>query len=643
VFITNADWTDVHGLEERDIVVNGISVNGIKAEATAAQQEQLIALGYDIEIITPDITGVYEHNSRTLSTDAWYMPYTHYRDTMITIATNNSSFIKLETLGYSHSSRLLLAMKFSDNPQVEEYEPQVHFEANIHGDEAITFGVYMEMVKYLAANYGTDTLVTRLINEREIWIAPLVNPDGYNAHSRRNSNNVDLNRNWGRMWGNASGQGASPMSEVETRAFVAHFMRHPFVLNASYHSGIKYVVYPWSFSRFDTIPDKRHIHFLSQRYASHNGYPYGQGAVQMYPFSGAAKDIEYAWGSLTWSIEIHNTKWPNASEIVPTFNLNRDAMLELWHHVGKGIHGTVTDAVTDGPVAAQVWVGPGNFPGYTDTTLGDYHRFFLPGTYSLTFRAPGYRDTTVTGVVVPSTGDSAVTVDMQMTPDLSAPLFGFRLIYNRYVSSASSNRTYPVRTLGPHDGAYFRIESSRYICIDLLKPIRNRTGVDLTVYRAGGSGSATVKGNNDWTQAWTTIGTANSNETSFDLSSSGLDSVRFIRLDASGTFDFDAIEGVNYTGIATGPQPAVRVPLRLGLERNPTTGPVRFTLNRRPESNTRLLISDATGRLVRALVATGTEVTWNRTDDSGARVPAGVYFARTDAAASTSVRVVLAR
>ncbi len=630
----------IQDIELLGVVLNGIEHGNIIAEAGCDQEAQLGKMGYSVELITHNIDEVYCKNSKTFTPYAWYMPYTHYRDTMVTIAQNNSSFIRLETLGYSASSRQILIMKFSDNPNIHENEPGVHFEANIHGDEAITFANHMEMVKYLASNYGTDTLVTRLINEREIWIAPLVNPDGYEGHHRRNNNNVDLNRNWGWTWGDASAPGASPMSEPESRAFLYHFWRHPVVLDASYHSGTEYISYPWSYQRYDSIPEKRLVHFLSQRYSSYNSYPYGQGATGMYPFNGSTKDYDYGTsGTMSWSIEIHITKWPDASQIVPTFNLNRGAMLELAHHGAQGIHGIITDAVTGRPVHAQVWVSPCNWPSFNDTALGDYHRFYLPGTYEVTFRSPGYCDTTVSDVIVPNSGDSAVTVNVQLTPDINVPLFGFRVVYNRYVST-SSNHTYPNSALGEHDGQAFQLESGKYVCIDMDKPIHDQTGVDFTVYRSSGSGSATVQGANSWLGQWVNIGTANSPETSFDLSSTSLDSVRYLKLTASGTFYFDAIEGVNYTGIEEQNKTLQSIPLSFHLKPNPCAGPVRFSFNRKPEQN--LLIYAPTGRLVRTL-APSKILVWNRLDNSNRPVPAGVYFARLDHSNASPVRVIIAR
>jgi len=57
----------------------------------------------------------------------------------------------------------------------------------------------------------------------------------------------------------------------------------------------------------------------------------------------------------------------------------------------------------------------------------------------------------------------------------------------------------------------------------------------------------------------------------------------------------------------------------------------------------RLRLYDVRGRLVTTLIdaplAEGDyETTWRRTDERGARVPAGVYFARLDGAGGTSTR-----
>ena len=641
VRILQAGRVDVAAIESTGTVVNRIEGDRqVVAEATAAEQRALTAAGFEVELITPDIDEVYHRNAATRSRDAWYMPFEQFRDTMATIAVNNPSFTRLETLGCSVEGRPLLAMKFSDNPDVNEPEPEVHLEANIHGDEAITFAVFVELVKYLAAGYGSDTLLTRLVDEREIWVVPLVNPDGYVAERRYNALDADLNRNWGWMWGNSAAPGTSPMSEPETRSFFAHLLRHPVVLNASYHAGDVFLAYPWSYNEYDTIPDKPEADFLSQRYSSYNGYDYGQGAVGMYPFNGAAKDLEYAWGSITWSVEINYQKWPDAAEIVPTFEENRAAILELCRLAGRGIRGTVRDAGTGAPLAARVELDPGGVPSYTCPELGDFHRFCLPGTYELTFASPGYRDTSI-AVTVPAAGDSTAVVDVTLTPDGSFPGSGFRVVYSRFVST-ESNRTLPIRALGQRDGDAYRVDGGKYLCIDMLRPVRDRPGADLTVYRCGGSGSVTVKGAVDWTGPWTAIGTATGDETDLDLAATPLDSARYLYFEGTSAFHLDAVTTAG-TGAIGGREPGTtdRGPV-VRVAGNPGRGRLVFSVSGCPDA-TGLAVLDAAGRLVRLVPLDTGAATWDGCDRRGRPVAPGVYFARTDDPAGPVARAVLVR
>ena len=546
VIVTNAGASDVRSIEGTGALVNSVGSDGVFAEASAAEQAALAGIGFSVRVVTPNITAIYAANG----SDGQYLTYAQFRDTMATIAQNNPTICKLETLGTSYNGNLLLAMKVSANPLIHENEPAIHFEGNIHGDEKIGWAVAFEMLKYMVSNYGTDTLVTRLVNTRELWFQPMYNPDGYVSGDRTNGNGVDLNRNWGWMWGYENAMGNAPFSEPENRASLAHILRHPFVIFVSFHAGSEFASYSWSCSP-DTAPEKPLLEFLSLRYIVPNGYDHGQGYQGMYPINGSTKDYDYGQGMMGWSIEINFTKTPPAAEIEPTFQRNRTAILEFYHRAGQGIHGVITDATSGEPVHTQIWVSPANWPSFNDPTLGDYHRFYLPGTYSVTFRAPGYHDTTVSSVVVPNSGDSSVTVDMQMTPAALSPLFGFRVIY--CYSEPSSYNADPRAdiVLGPHDGTAYPLTTGRQLCLDMDRAVHNVPGTDLTVFRSSGSGTATVKGSNSWQGPWTTIGTANSAQTSFDLSSVGLDSVRYVELTSSGTFNIDAVEGVNdYVGIA---------------------------------------------------------------------------------------------
>lgn len=630
----NTDPGEARFLDRMGVVINEIGPDYIIAEVPKDILSSIKTM-YQLTVVQEDIDDIYVQNSQTRGPFSTYLTYTQYRDSMIRIAQLHSNICKLETLGLSHQDRLLLIMKISDNPQVDETEPPVHFEGNIHGNEKICWGVTFCMVNYLVNNYPGNSTVKDLVENREIWIAPLVNPDGYNNNSRYNGRGVDLNRNWGWMWGNEAACGSDFFSENESWKFMEHFWRHPFVLYASYHSGTKAISEPWSYTSYIAPPEQNLIRHLSQGYSSFTGYPYGQGSIIMYSINGCTKDYDYGCGGeIGWSIEVCYTKTPPAESIDAIFNgRERAAMLYLMHKGGKGMHGSVTDSVSGNPVYAMIYVDD-KWQSYSCPTNGDFHRFYLPGTYDVKVMAPGYDPKTVSNVQVP-TSDTTVTIpNIELHPNPSLPVYATRMIGSRYVTT-SSNQTYPVKALGPHDGTPYRLDSGKWIVLACDWPIRNTTGDDMTVYRSSGSGSATVKVGDNWRGPWTTLGTANSAQTSFDLNTAGLDSARYVRLEASSTFNLDAVEGVQVPGIAEEiPQIAQKGEFSIW----PTmikSGSILNVVNPL-DKDTQLRIYNPTGQVVEKVVA--------HAGHSTVRIkglPAGVYFARLEGTTCKASRLIL--
>jgi murein tripeptide amidase MpaA len=226
----------VKELDRMGVVINQVHSDHVIAEIEKDMYEHVTTRGYNVVLLQENISDIYLQNSQAQSLRGEYLTYEEICDSMMTMAVNYS-YCHLETLGYSHENRLLLAMKISDNADSDEPEPALHFEGNIHGNEKIAWAVNFCMLTYLVENYSVDPGLTELINSREIWIAPLVNPDGYVDNSRYNARGVDLNRNWGWMWGNEYACGTDFFSENESWKFMEHYWRHPFVTYASYHSG----------------------------------------------------------------------------------------------------------------------------------------------------------------------------------------------------------------------------------------------------------------------------------------------------------------------------------------------------------------------------------------------------------------------
>ncbi|MFZ2053805.1 MAG: M14 family metallopeptidase [Candidatus Aminicenantales bacterium] len=178
---------------------------------------------------------------------------------------------RLFTIGVSLENRNIYALKISDNVSLDEEEAEVLFLGCHHAREWISVEVPYFLAEFLLEQYGTDTRVRRAVDHSEIWIVPLVNPDGleysirsyryWRKNRRLNSDGsfgVDINRNYGYNWGyddqgsspepaSEIYRGAGPFSEPETQAVRDFFWQRHFQALISYHSYSQVILYPWGF------------------------------------------------------------------------------------------------------------------------------------------------------------------------------------------------------------------------------------------------------------------------------------------------------------------------------------------------------------------------------------------------------------
>ena len=134
-------------------------------------------------------------------------------DTLNTVAATFPEITKTVTLGYSVEGRPIVALVLSDNVHSRELdEPSMRVLGAHHGDEWSSMEVSLALAERLASDYGMRDDVQALLNNYEIWVVPVVNPDGTAEYSRRNANSVDLNRNYGFTWTPGLGKGTYPFS-----------------------------------------------------------------------------------------------------------------------------------------------------------------------------------------------------------------------------------------------------------------------------------------------------------------------------------------------------------------------------------------------------------------------------------------------
>src|SRR4030042_1451063 len=110
----------------------------------------------------------------------------------------------LKEFGTSVNGKKLLAVKISDNPAADEPEPVFLYTSTMHGDEGTGYILMLRLIDSLLSAYSTNNAIKELVDNTEIWINPIFNPDGFYFASdslhfnstRYNANHSDLNRNF---------------------------------------------------------------------------------------------------------------------------------------------------------------------------------------------------------------------------------------------------------------------------------------------------------------------------------------------------------------------------------------------------------------------------------------------------------------
>lgn len=242
-------------------------------------------------------------------------------------------------IGHSWEGRDLWVLQVtSDEDTQVDYKPGVLVDGLIHAREWSTTQVAAYFIWRLLTDYDTDATIHWLLNNRRIYVMPMLNPDGYVFDGdgaevpgnfwRKNRNNstptddigVDLNRNWDHYWesgnsdpGSKFHRGGVPFSEYETE-----FMRQ-FVLGnridsyQNLHSYAGVLLFPWFYISDSSPHDDwfrgmaAHMTSLTSRAGDESlhyscGQPY---EVQAYNVSGSAVDWSYAMtGAQAFALEI---------------------------------------------------------------------------------------------------------------------------------------------------------------------------------------------------------------------------------------------------------------------------------------------------------------------------------------------------
>ncbi|MEU7410655.1 M14 family metallopeptidase [Streptomyces sp. NPDC042638] len=348
--------------DEETVVVSG----------RAEQIRRLRRLGYDVQPLgaAPRRPGprLYDFPSA----DSKYHNYAEANAEIDQRLAAYPGIMSKRVIGKSYQGRDIVAIKVSDNVGTDENEPEVLFTAHQHAREHLTVEMALYLLRELGAGYGSDPRITNIVDSREIWIIPDLNPDGgeydiasgsyrsWRKNRQPNSGSsyvgTDLNRNWNYKWGCCGGSSGSPSSETYRGSaaesapevkVVADFVRGRVVggkqqikAGIDFHTYSELVLWPFGYTYSDTATgmtadDAAAFKAVGQKMAASNGYTAEQSS-DLYITDGSIDD--YLWGTqkiFDYTFEMYPTSasgggfYPPDEVIERETSRNKDAVLQL--------------------------------------------------------------------------------------------------------------------------------------------------------------------------------------------------------------------------------------------------------------------------------------------------------------------------
>jgi carboxypeptidase T len=335
-------------------------------QADEGQADRLQAMGYAVEQL--ELIEPYLATFATPAAVSGYHTVATLEQDLRRLADEHPEIAELHQIGRSVEGRPLWALRIGER---RDSTRKVAFLGCHHAREWISVEIPYLLAEHLLDNSSTDP-VQRWLQQGEVWVAPMVNPDGHEhtrtenrlwrKNRRRNpggSIGVDPNRNYGYMWGvldistsshvpsDETYVGPRAFSEPEVRAVRNLVARQLFDGVLSYHSYSQLVLFPWGYTSepIEDDADRAEMRTLAERMEAlirgvHGETYTAQQASQLYPTAGDTTDWTYGeFGVPSFTIELRPATALEggfilpAAQIQPCWEENRPAALEFVRHV----------------------------------------------------------------------------------------------------------------------------------------------------------------------------------------------------------------------------------------------------------------------------------------------------------------------
>ncbi len=313
------------------------------------------------EVIHEDLQSFYEQRltsnyTREFGTGSMggYYTFEEIVEHLNELSNNYPNLVsEVQSIGQTLEGREIWSVKLSDNPNFDEDEPEMLYIGLHHAREPMSYMNLFYYMYWLTENYGTDPQATALLENRELWFVPALNPDGlvYNQEiapngggmQRKNHretcsqdyDGIDLNRNYSYQWAyddegsspygcDQTFRGTEPFSEPETQAIKEFIEAHNFPIILTYHSYGNLLIHPFGYipGLLPPEPDLTIFREYGNEMVKYNHYSMGTGIETVgYTVNGEATDYYYGeYGIYSYTPEVgayYDGFWPPSDRIVP--------------------------------------------------------------------------------------------------------------------------------------------------------------------------------------------------------------------------------------------------------------------------------------------------------------------------------------
>ncbi len=386
------------------------------SDFSESEIQKIAAAGFQYEILIEDVSSHYRQNATapsiskiqsgvgcnsaapfypvptnfSLGSYAGYFTYQEMLDNLDSMASKYPSLISIRQPlpgGTSLEGENIYYIKISDNPLLDETEPELLYSAVHHAREPGGMSQLIFYMWYLLENYSTDAEVAYIVDNTELFFVPCLNPDGYMYNElnepaggglwRKNRRDnldgtfgVDLNRNYSYNWGydddgsspdgsDETYRGTTGFSEPETQLMSDFVSSRSFSIALNYHTFGNLLIYPWGYEYSIYTPDSALYTNYGELLTTYNGYTFGTADQTVgYIVNGSSDDWMYGDQAskpkvFAFTPECGDAQfgfWPPSSEIIPLCQNTMFQNLTAAHLTGKyaDLIETSSDLVSNG-------------------------------------------------------------------------------------------------------------------------------------------------------------------------------------------------------------------------------------------------------------------------------------------------------